>query len=52
MGPVEVIVVYYSRGCYSDVGDASLCKELVKGGVPRAATTKSFMAKESELMQK
>lgn len=32
MGPEGVIVVHYSRGCYSDVGDARLCRELVKEG--------------------
>lgn len=30
MGPEGVIAVHYSRGCYSDVGDARLCRELVK----------------------
>lgn len=25
-------MVHYSRGCYSDVGDARLCRELVKEG--------------------
>lgn len=30
--PEGVIVVHYSRGCYSDVGDARLCRELVKEG--------------------
>lgn len=44
-GPEGVIVVHYSSGCYSDVGDARLCRELVKEGW--GATTKSFMAKES-----
>lgn len=39
-------MVHYSRGCYSDVGDARLCRELVKeeeeeGGVGGPATTKS-----------
>ena len=32
MGPEGVIVVHYSRGCYSDAGDARLCRELVKEG--------------------
>lgn len=32
MRPEGVIVVHYSRGCYSDVGDARLCRELVKEG--------------------
>ena len=30
MGPEGVLGVHYSRGCYSDVGDARLCRELVK----------------------
>lgn len=45
MGPEGVIVVHFSRGCYSDVGDARLCRELVEGGGP--PTTKSFTARES-----
>lgn len=28
-----VIVVHYTPGCYSDVGDARLCRELVKEGL-------------------
>lgn len=32
-GPEGVIVVHYSPGCYSDVGDARLCREWVKEGL-------------------
>lgn len=33
MGPEGVIVVCFSPGCYSDVGDARLCRELLKEGL-------------------
>lgn len=33
MGLEGVIVVHYSPGCYSDVGDARLYRELVKEGL-------------------
>lgn len=31
-GPEGVFVAHYSPGCYSDVGDARLYRELVKEG--------------------
>lgn len=32
IGPEGAFVVHYSRGCYSDVGDARLYRELAKEG--------------------
>lgn len=32
IGPGGAFVVHYSRGCYSDVGDARLYRELAKEG--------------------
>lgn len=32
MGPEGAFVAHYSRGCYSDVGDARLYRELAKEG--------------------